>query len=259
MNYLYLRYGDNRKYDYEMIYSITSLLRFAPNITHNIYLYTDKPQNYSNLKFNVIDISNKINAWSNNKTYMYRIKTETLKHALKHIEGKILFVDSDTIFKKNPQVLSSSISNNSVLLHCVERNNPYPEMNGFITNLQNNSQYKYYRDARLYNSGIIGVTHAHSYLINQTLELIDALHPKFPQIHTIEQLALSEIFLLNKMQICTCERFVKHYWRSILRNYMHYKLENMFEGKSLNSPQILKSTKRITLTYLHAKIAKLRR
>ena len=130
-------------------------------------------------------------------------------------------------------------------------------MLSFTAKLSDDLHYSYSKQSKMYNSGIIGVCKAQHSIIQQAIDLIDALHKKFPKIHTIEQLAFSEVLRINKINIITCEHAVMHYWRSTLRKYMHHKLKKHFKDQKIYSPDRLLSTTKIPLSYMRAKLFKI--
>lgn len=242
-------------YDLEVLYSINTLLKYTQK--KRIYLYTDHPEKFSLLGINVVDITGEVDEWSNSMSYMHRIKIKVIEHALFSHSKKIIFVDSDTFFKRNPEPLFSLINNQNVVLHTFERKDPYPQMAGFSSFLKESLLFQYSKETSMYNSGIVGISEFNQEILTQTLDLIDVMHENFPSIHTIEQLSLSEVLRLNKINITTCQDIVIHYWRSTLRFYMHHKLLKCFQQKHDYSPELIEQQVKIPFSYLRAKLFKL--
>ena len=124
---MYLAFGDHR-FKKEALYSILSLKRVLHADNHaKIVLYTDNPSFYKPYftKHGSVIIEEldryQIDAWAYQTGYMFIAKIKAIKMCVNKYNGKVLFVDSDVVFIKNPMYLFKKIGINQFIMLCIVR------------------------------------------------------------------------------------------------------------------------------------------
>jgi hypothetical protein len=235
LHYLYLDYGGLAKYRRELKYSLVSLRQeLGPEPDAKIVVYTDAPGVYARWPVEVVDIGDRIGAWSGGGLYHHRIKPAVVLDALNRFFMPVCFLDSDSIVrpgfhaevtgKMAPQEVWS-VTKSAVVMNGFELMNPFPPLKGFRTTLPHLGAYHY--DAAqswMYNSGLIGVSPEHAPLLEDTLAFIDALIGRARKFPTVEQFALSEVLRLAQIPVAEVKDSFLHYWQGRRRIYMSHQI-----------------------------------
>jgi hypothetical protein len=227
LTYLYLDYGGLPKYRRELKYSLISLRAELPE-NARIAVYTDAPQVYARWPVEVVDIADRVAAWSGAKLYHHRIKPAAVLDALGRFAGPVCFLDSDSIVQPGFHAEVAAKMDGAVVMNRFELMNPFPPLKGFRTVLPHLGAYKYdVAQSRMVNSGLIGVTPAHKSVLEDTLAFIDALIGRAKKFPTLEQFALSEVLRLNGIPVAEVHETFLHYWQGRRRIYMAGRIEKM--------------------------------
>jgi hypothetical protein len=231
---LYLCYGAPRNFS-EARYSILSLLRTvgAKAAEFQIVVYTDDPGAFADLGIETVEIDEALLlSWLDGKDYIHRRKTMTVIDALSRFGGAVAFVDCDTYYLKPVDELFSRIGPGRACLHLVEgrlqetkskvdqsvskliRDQTFYGLDGKALTIS--------EDARMWNSGVIGIHYTDAALMNEALYLTDQmwckLEPYAPgkKAHHLEQFATG--YFLERLHLVECDDVVYHYWPEYLRD-----------------------------------------
>lgn len=220
---LYLSYGDD-KYHLETMFSILTAKKFE-NLSNNysIVVYTDSPQSYEWLNVETQYVSpDTINGWVGDiGGYPFRRKIKCVIDRLSKLEGKLVFVDGDTYFKKNPKAVFDRINLAQFCLHIPEirltrrdgtaGNSLHTVFDRRVISWSDGTPMSIGTREVMWNSGVIGVHSENLDAIKWSLNLIDELWNYERSIHTLEQFALGHVF--NKYgKISRTDDIVFHYW-----------------------------------------------
>lgn len=217
---LYLVYGKDPKYQLELSYSVLSALREARGPLQ-ILLFCDEANQRPDLPVisNVISDEDR-DAWTFGGTYHHVMKIFALRHALAHVGGKVCFVDTDTAFRADPQLIFDRISDTSVAMHAHE--GQLKDLHSWTTLLQKAGHTEHakavYPDAPMFNSGLIGVTSAQDASLEAACALAKALYAIEP-VFNIEQFVLGAL-LGQSADIRLAEDVLEHYWG--YRRYVYH-------------------------------------
>jgi hypothetical protein len=231
---LYLCYGPSRNFE-EARYSILSVLRLQQDIkpTFRIAIYTDAPEAFSDFEVETVLISSAtLESWMGGSDYIHRRKTMTVIDALERFEQAVAFVDCDTYFLKPADQLFERISPGHACLHLIEGRleETRSAVDQSVSDLVRDHQFidakgrplTISRDARMWNSGVIGIHHDDLALMFESLNLTDQMWPKLKpwapgkKAHHLEQFATG--YFLERLTLTECDDIVYHYWPEHLRD-----------------------------------------
>lgn len=188
-------------------------------------IYTDRPQLFENFipffhQFRIEQITGaQIKEWQGRVNYVHRVKPMVIKSFFKHFEGAVLFMDTDTYITEPIDSLWQQIADGRVVMHQSEgvidssRNIEFKKWDNFLKNNNitfGNNKFEYNADFQVWNSGVLGTTSNMMPVFDQVIELIDAIHARFPK-HITEQVACSYV-LQQKATIYPANQQVVHYW-----------------------------------------------
>ena len=202
-----------------------SVYNLKPPAQTAIIIYTDKPQLFENFipffrQFLIKELTTtQLKEWQGNINYVHRAKPMVIKSFFKHFEGALLFMDTDTYITAPIDDIWNHIEGGNVVMHQSEgvidssKNAEFRKWDQFLKN--NNIQFggqtfQYSADFQVWNSGVLGVSEKQSPLFDDMIQLIDAIHSKFPK-HITEQVACSYL-LQQKTTIHPANSKVVHYW-----------------------------------------------
>ena len=114
---LYLMYGDKAVYRHEAKFSILSALRRRKNpADFTITLMTDQPEAFDGWPITVLPLSAEtLDAWQGAGGYYHRRKACAIQAGVA-LAGKTIFVDTDTVFLKDPAQLFKRVSDDQFLM-----------------------------------------------------------------------------------------------------------------------------------------------
>ena len=224
--FIYVEFGDNKRYKLELLYSLSTLLKHNKLEATDVIIYTETPDFYKSINVTIISIKDRVQTYSNNWTYTFRIKPCVIVEALREFNCPILFLDTDTIIKANLSPLINAVSDKQVFLNRLEKINPYPSITQFATSLPHSGNYQYdHIKSWMHNSGIIAVNELHIPIFEDAIHLLDDMRLAGIEAHTIEQTALSEILRINKIKVGGVKSsVVAHYCRGAEKEYMAHQL-----------------------------------
>ena len=217
---LYLVYGDNPVYQQELSYSVLSALRESRAPLH-IQLYCDAANQRPDLPVTSYVFTEEYrHSWTFGGTYNHALKLFVLRHALERMGDKVCFVDTDTAFLDDPAVLFDRISDSSAVMHADE--GVLGDLHSWDAMLPKAATAGFadtvHAGARMYNSGLIGVSPAMAGMLAQASGLARDLYQIEP-VFNIEQFVLGAL-LSRACDIRLAEDLVDHYWG--YRRYIYH-------------------------------------
>ncbi|MCU1729133.1 hypothetical protein NTD86_19330 [Pseudomonas sp. 7P_10.2_Bac1] len=226
---LYLLYGGNAVYRQEAKLSILSALheRRVPN-SFTITLMTDEPQTFEGWPVTVIALSTETLAhWEGAYGYTHRRKACAIAAGAK-LADKTIFVDTDTVFFKDPALLFERISDQQYLMDEFEWEWAEAKLRAdyvaFSDELIANGKAPDDR-LKLYNSGICGMTRANAGVLDKAIVLIDEWNKHYDKLHTIEQIAVS--FAMGDTNVVTANDCIHHYYSK--KRFHHTMNQGFFD------------------------------
>ncbi len=262
MNYLiYLAYGlaDIRS---EAIYSILSYDAVAEaDGDTRILIYTDDAPAFQQLLGPRSDViypavqAEQWQQWRGAANKVYLLKIGVLEHAAAHYPGNLLFLDTDTIWRRNPRLLFAGIEAGRFLMHQNEgrlisgnllSRKIYRHLRGHIF-LVANHNYSLTPATELFNSGVIAFRSDKAYLLKEVMALAEQLYAAYNK-HMMEQLAFSLRFAAEG-PIDDVPDYLWHYWNLKAARPAITGVISRYAGEQ--SSELLSHLQRLGLAELH--------
>ena len=226
---LYLLYGGNTVYRQEAKFSILSALREQRvPASFTITLMTDEPQAFEGWPVNIIPLTTDILAhWKGANSYTHRRKACAIAAGVKLAE-KTIFVDTDTVFFKDPAMLFERVTDQQYLMDEFEWTWAQAKQRADYVSFSNEliAKGKAPDDSlKLYNSGICGIARVNAGVMDKAIELIDEWTDHYLRLHTIEQIAVS--FAMGDAKVVTANDCIHHYYSK--KRYHHTMNKGFFD------------------------------
>lgn len=226
---LYLLYGKKDVYRQEAMFSMLSALRHqAEPASFSITVLTDAPEAFEGwpVRTELLDDAT-LAQWMGPSGYVHRRKAVAIRQGMALAE-KTIFVDTDTIFVKDPALLFDRVGDDRFVMDQFEftwrEASQRADYSGLVSELAASGQTPA-PSLRLYNSGICGMARQHVGLQDQAIALIDQWAHLHTQLHTMEQIAVS--FVLGARQVSEAHDCVHHYYAQ--KAYYHAMLKVFFQ------------------------------
>lgn len=225
---LYLLYGGKTVYRQEAKFSILSALRHRKNpSSFSITVMTDQPEEFNGWPVTVITLDDETRkTWMGNGDYHHRQKACAIQAGVK-LADKTIFVDTDTVFLKDPSVLFQRVNEDQFLMDEFEwtwaKGSRRPGYHAFAEELTAKNKTPS-PSLKLYNSGICGMTRSNADIMEGSISLIDEWAHHGRKLFTIEQIALS--FMLEGRKVVEANDCVHHYYA--VKSFYHAMLELFF-------------------------------
>lgn len=261
---IYVAYGNNEIYHTGVLFNWLRLkgLKFAEQI-NKVIVYTDHPEFFKDYPISIREITPKeISEWSLNGQYYFRIKTKALEEAASIHDGKILHIDSDILIKR-PLVDIFNLISDSNCVFSTNQGSVGTDYVNIINSEKNKFQDHYTNlcDIRMYGSAIVGVSSNMLEAISLADKLLVEWLPQ-TEAHTIEQFALSQGMIRNRISIVTISNWFsdfnsvgkKAYAKLRLALFFKKTQSLSFEHKALAASKW--RVKRTFLTWILQKISK---
>lgn len=234
---VYLSYGGQPTQVAETTYGVLSGRRAAGPGT-DVLLYTDSPSSYAGLPVDLRVITpQEMTEWAGPHGYAHRRKTAVVDDALTALGAPVVFVDSDTWFRRPATRLFERVGPGRTVLHLREGNldqgrapdrelaaaldgRTYAQLDGTPLTLA--------RDVPMWNSGVVGIHPDDGHLVREALHLTDQVYAEHQELPTVEQLALG-YFLESRTRVSPASDVVYHYWHPIVRAPFHERLPSLLE------------------------------
>jgi len=226
-----LSYGGRDDQVAETKYAILSAYRWArPSDGIEIVLYTDNPSRFDDMPVRLRPIAaEELEGWTGPEGYQYRRKLEVLRDALIQTGRPVVFVDSDTWFRRSPARLFDRIGRGRSIMHVREgnlRGRPFPQYCHDFVDCVESRTWKTSSGSPLditsdvvWNSGVIGLDPLDNVLVDDALALIDQVYCKC-ELWSLEQFAIA-FFLMRSTDVRSASDIVFHYWPRELKEAFH--------------------------------------
>lgn len=226
---LYLMYGDKAVYRHEAKFSILSALRRRKNpADFTITLMTDQPEAFDGWPITVLPLSAEtLGAWQGAGGYCHRRKACAIQAGVA-LTGKTIFVDTDTVFLKDPAQLFKRVSDDQFLMDEFELSWAQASRRSWYSSLVTHLDAENKAPApalKLFNSGVCGMTKANGHILEGAISLIDQWAPHGATILTIEQIAIS--FMLYGRKVVEANDCLNHYYS--VKRYHHAMYRVFFD------------------------------
>lgn len=226
---LYLLYGDKAVYRREAKFSILTALRYRKDpADFTITLMTDQPEAFDGWPITVLPLSaDTLDAWQGVDGYSHRRKACAIQAGV-GIAGKTIFVDTDTVFFKDPARLFKRVTDDQFLMDEFELSWAQASRRSWYSPLvtQIDAENKTPTAAlKLFNSGVCGMTKANDYVIEGAISLIDQWAHHGATVLTIEQIAIS--FMLHGRKVVEANDCINHYYS--VKRYHHAMYRVFFD------------------------------
>ena len=224
MNYLiYLAHGPAELRS-EALYSILSYFEVAPAPPATVLIYTDAPNAFRAVLGERADVlypevaATEWQTWRGESNMVYLLKIGVLEHAAAHYPGNLLFVDTDTIWQRDPTPIFEQIGQGTRFMHVNEgalrtgntlSRKVYRHLQGREFQA-GTARVRIAPNTPLYNSGVIGFQSEDAALLRDVMQLADQLYAAYYK-HMMEQLATGLRLGLDK-PLQEAAPYVLHYW-----------------------------------------------
>ncbi len=245
---LYIVYGDDQTFYKSAKFSILNLLNFIDNADIDIVVLSENIKEFKDFPVTTIEITKqKLNDWSFDGKYHFRIKNLGLQYILKTLglskNDKILFFDTDVYFKKSPLVLFDLISDTQIVMYknegCIHKKKRFDYykscLKGKLIQYKKDGSYTLNSNSEMWGSAIIGILALEYHLIQDAdyLMLQFLKEMDVDKAHTIEQFSLVEI-LRNKFKIIEGKKYISIYSTSSRKSHAQKVINNfLLENKQL--------------------------
>ena len=219
MNIVYLVFGTKIENYQQAYFSIfTALLH--KNDEDKIIVITDDSSLFGFFE-NIIETifinQDTIKDWEGPHQFFWRVKIKALQFvAQKYPADSILYLDSDTFFYKNIEVLRSALKSGQHFMHLDE---------GKLSQLSSKTEKLMWKQMKgksyeniiinenvaMWNAGLIGVSQKHFECLDLTLRINDAMCADGVTRRLIEQFAFS-LGLNQYSELQPADHIVGHYW-----------------------------------------------
>ncbi|AZQ61127.1 hypothetical protein EI427_02500 [Flammeovirga pectinis] len=217
----------------ECIMSIHSLSKYE-NTIDLIVIYTDSvsyleqrlPQKYV---YDFRTITNEqIIDWKGVFSFVHRVKIKVLLDYLNSStieqDFNLLYLDTDTIFIENSDLIFEKINNNILLMHDDEgiivdnkKNIVHKKLTRYLK-IRFEEEGDFPLKQTMYNAGVLGFKKSDKELLDKVLLFSDSIH-KNRQTHVSEQFSFSVIFSNEKGRgFELLKSYIYHYW-----NFKEYR------------------------------------
>ena len=219
MNIVYLVFGTKIENYQQAYFSIfTALLH--KNDDDKIIVITDDSSLFGFFEDKIETIvinQDTIMDWEGPHQFFWRVKIKALQLvAQKYPQDSILYLDSDTFFYKNTDVLLTALQNGNQFMHLNE---------GKLSQLSSKTEKLMWKQMKgksygniiinenvaMWNAGLIGVSQKHFECLELTLQINDAMCADGVTRRLIEQFAFS-LGLNQYSELQPADHIVGHYW-----------------------------------------------
>ena len=256
MNIVYLVFGNNMDH-YQQAY-LSIYTSFAhKNIEDRIIVVTENPSLFSSFKdkIEIIPINKEvIKDWEGTYQFFWRVKIKALQLiAQKYPSDSLLYLDGDTFFYQNMDVLRDGLNNGQNYMHIEE---------GKLSTLSSKTEKlmwqqmkgktyhhtKIDENSTMWNAGLIGISHKHFGCLDLTLGINDAMCADNVTRRLIEQFSFS-LGLNEYSALKPADHVVGHYWgnkKQWNEIISHFLKECLMKNYSFD--EIVKHVKEMDLT-----------
>lgn len=219
MNIVYLVFGTKIE-NYQQAYFSIFTAQLHKNDDDKIIVITDDSTLFGFFEGKIETIvinQDTIRDWEGPHQFFWRVKIKALQLvAQKYPQDSILYLDSDTFFYKNTEVLLTALQNGNQFMHLNE---------GKLSQLSSKTEKLMWKQMKgksyeniiinenvaMWNAGLIGVSQKHFECLELTLQINDAMCADGVTRRLIEQFAFS-LGLNQYSELQPADHIVGHYW-----------------------------------------------
>ncbi len=226
---------------HECAFSLLSLARASSKeflADCDIWIYTDRPEWFTTFKDNDLPLNfrkiteQEIKKWRGAINFTHRVKIEVLRDLCNHVDGNMLYLDTDTILLESLDSVFKHIDDGALYMHTAEgkisdEGNPVlKKLNAYL------KQQKHYtaktgsvNNLQMWNAGVLGFNTGQQRMLADVLAFTDKVHSEFPK-HIVEQFAFS-FYFQQAADIKAAAPYILHYWnlkevRPVLKSFFEY-------------------------------------
>ncbi|ALD20037.1 putative nucleotide-diphospho-sugar transferase [Hymenobacter sp. DG25A] len=229
-----------------------------------IIIYTDDATSFQKVLGSPTDILYPVIAeeqwqqWKGSVNKVYLLKIGVLEHAATHFPGNLLFLDTDTIWLKDPAPIFEAITQGVRYMHLDEgtlamgnglSRKVYRHLKNFQTRIAGHT-LRIEPTTRLFNSGVLGFRSEDAGLLPEVMQLAEQLYAAYNK-HMMEQLAFSMRFAVEGQPVQEAAGCLLHYWNlkairpvltELFERYAGQSYEELYQrATQLNIPWLHKS------------------
>ena len=189
-----------------------------------IVVYTDAPVEFEQVLGYLPEVEYRLIApaqwqqWRGSIDFVHRVKIEVLRHAAAHYPGRLLYLDTDTVFERPPAEVLGWLAAGPRLMHLAEgtlshgsylnrKIGRYLRRHGFASTCGGPAIGP---ATPMFNAGVLGLQPTDGPLLAQVLCLTEELYRFYPK-HVMEQLAFSAV-LAAAGPVREAAPGIFHYW-----------------------------------------------
>ncbi|MDD1793600.1 hypothetical protein LRP50_10715 [Enterovibrio sp. ZSDZ42] len=214
-----LTFGDRLENHYQASFAILTYLK--SDLISKVCVVTDRPKYYEYFgdSVDVIEIDQNImNEWRGSDDFFWRIKMKAIEAAaLRNPEQDILYVDSDTFYVRNMDVIANGLSKGQSFMH--ENEGKLCGMTSKTPrNMWKSLQGKTFagvtinEDTEMWNAGVIALHRSHAkQTISLAIDICDEICKTDCPRRLVEQFAFS-VALKHSSILTAAENQIGHYW-----------------------------------------------
>ncbi|MDR6546846.1 hypothetical protein J2810_002915 [Chryseobacterium rhizosphaerae] len=256
MNIVYLVFGTNMDHYLQVYFSIY-IASARKNIEDKIIVVAEDPSLFNSFedKIEIIPINREdIKNWEGKYHFFWRVKIKALQLiAQKYPLDSILYLDGDTFFYQDMDILRNGLKNGQNYMHIEE---------GKLSALSSKTEklmwkqmkgktyhnIKIDKNSTMWNAGLIGISNKHFDCLELTLGINDAMCEGNVTRRLIEQFSFS-LGLNEYSPLQPADHIVGHYWgnkKQWNKIIDHFLIECFMRNYSFD--QIKKHVKEMDLT-----------
>jgi hypothetical protein len=209
---------------------------------YTLVVYTDVPAYFRrsladarNLRLEPLH-PDQLRAWRGPADFVHRAKICLLQAFFDKYNAPVCYLDSDTLFVRNPAPLFATVAPGTSLMHIMEETLEQPQapllqkIGRFVRRqplrLHGNT-FRIPLHTAMWNAGVLGLHPTHALLLPDVLRLTDQLYNHYPK-HLMEQLAFSYL-LQEHTTVMAAAPYVFHYWN--LKEALDARIESHLAGQ----------------------------
>lgn len=260
--YLYYATGKNEIIE-QALFSILSIFqvdKIHERTDTQIIVYTDQPKRFSDffkdgaswIKLVHVDermANDFFTIPGTNIKNIHRLKIRSLQEVFKQYpDSKAILLDSDTYLLKPLQPVFDQLNDNETFLdkdegfifkfttkHGPKRHKKILDGHKFYVD---NKIFEPRRDFKMFNVGLIGLSHKLKHLLDEALKIHDSVYAA-SRYYNAEQFAIGHVFQ-TQTKLKTADHLVRHYWylkefqstiKIFLEKHKNDSFENLLKAK----------------------------
>ncbi|AIZ64750.1 hypothetical protein PK28_15640 [Hymenobacter sp. DG25B] len=243
--------------------SYYQVARHSPETSRPIIvIYTDDAASFRKVLGSPADIlypeigEEQWQQWRGSVNKVYLLKIGVLQHAAAHFPGNLLFLDTDTIWQKDPTPIFGDIARGVRYMHMDEgalatgnelSRKVYRHLKNFQTRI-GGLPLRIQPTTRLFNSGVLGFKSEDAALLPEVMQQAEQLYAAYNK-HMMEQLAFSMRFAVDGEPVREAASYLVHYWNLKAMRPVLIELFERYAGQSYD--ELYARASRLHIADLH--------